>query len=108
MSASPRAVRPGATPIPPAVEPRLATAVSLADRIRALKAEAGALAADQVASMIIGLREAQRGAEDVAEGGAVYPAEVRDLARRLADKVAAKSQTLEILMARAQGAAGRS
>jgi hypothetical protein len=72
----------------------------LAERIRLLQAEAKALATDQVAALAKSLTELHRLAAEIADGGAVFPPGVRDLAGRLSDDAQAKALTLEAIMAR--------
>ncbi len=76
-------------------------AASLADRIRALQAEARGLAREQVEALAASLLATQRLADEIAAGGEAYPPGVREIARRLSEDSAAKALTLEALSARA-------
>lgn len=80
-------------------EPNLAE-LSLAERIRRLQAEARILAADQVGALAASLNRLHRLAAEIADGGAVFPPGVRDLAGRLSEDAQAKAMTLEMIMAR--------
>jgi hypothetical protein len=74
----------------------------VAQRVRALQAEARALAlqhSDQLAEALA--RVASLSAE-IATGGEAYPVGVRELARRLAEDVAADSLTARALIDRAR------
>lgn len=73
---------------------------SLAERIRLLQAEAKALADDQVGVLANSLADLHRLAAEIADGGAVFPPGVRDLAGRLSADALAKAATLEAIMAR--------
>ena len=80
--------------------PSSATA-SLTERIRGLQAEAKGLAREQVDALRASLAETQRLAEEIAQGGEVYPPGVREIAGRLGDETLAKALTLAAIMARA-------
>lgn len=100
------AVEAVAPPVPP-VEPAPVVPVkkeSVADRVRRLQAEAKALARQQVDELAESMRAAAEIAHEVAEGGDAYPPGARDLARRLADDLLQRAQTLEAILAKAGAA----
>ncbi|MGC1304140.1 MAG: hypothetical protein WA840_17370 [Caulobacteraceae bacterium] len=87
--------------VPPTKAPReTATPISLGQQIRQLQAEARRLAREQVGSLSASLAQVQQLAEDIAGGGEAYPAGIRDIARRLAEDSAARTQALEAILAR--------
>jgi hypothetical protein len=67
-------------------------------RASRLLAEARDAAGEQVRALEQALLEVAEIAREIAAGGAVYPAGVRDLCRRLSEEVVAKSQTMEALL----------
>jgi hypothetical protein len=73
---------------------------TLSQRVNRLQAEAKLLARDHVHELIAAVVEVERLAADIATGGDVYPAGVRDVARRLADDFGTRCQTLAALSAR--------
>ena len=77
-----------------------AASESLSQRVNRLQAEAKLLAKDHVHELIAAVVEVERLAADIASGGSVYPAGVRDVARRLADDFGSRCQTLAALSAR--------
>jgi hypothetical protein len=77
-----------------------AAGADLAERVRALQAEARRLAGQHVEALAASLVETQRLAAEIAAGGEAYPPGVRDLAARLCEESAAKAQTLAAIMGR--------
>ena len=73
---------------------------TLSQRVNRLQAEAKLLAKDHVHELIAAVVEVERLAADIAAGGDVYPAGVREVARRLADDFGSRCQTLAALSAR--------
>lgn len=76
------------------------TPPALAQRIRALQAEARGLAREHIASLESAMLEVERLAAEIAEGGEAYPAGVRDIARRLAEDCGLKVATIEAIAER--------
>ncbi len=74
---------------------------TVADRVRALQAEARGLAREHVMDLERLLLEVGKMSAEIAEGGEAYPAGVRDIARRLAEDCEARVQTLEAIVSRA-------
>jgi preprotein translocase subunit SecA len=74
---------------------------TVAERVRALQAEAKQLAKDHIHALTAAMADAEKMAVEIAEGGDAYPAGVRDLARRFAEDCEARVQTLEAITARA-------
>jgi hypothetical protein len=70
------------------------------ERVRRLQAEARLLAREQVEALEQALQNLAAMATDIADGGDAYPAGVRELARRIADDLPQKAQTLQALMER--------
>ncbi len=73
---------------------------TVAERVRLLQAEARALAKDHVHVLSSAVCELERLATEIAEGGEAYPPGVRDLARRLAENLDGRAQTLDAIIAR--------
>ncbi len=67
-------------------------------RASRLLAEARAAADEQVHVLEQALATAAEIAQQIADGGEIYPVGVRDLCRRLAEDAMAKSQTLESML----------
>ena len=67
-----------------------------------LYAEARQAAFEQVRVLELGLATVVALAGEIAEGGDVYPAGVRDLCRRMGEDLALRTQTLSALASRAQ------
>lgn len=80
---------------PPASKPE-----GMAQRVKRLQAEAKSLAKDHVLALAAALEDASRIAAEVAEGGDVYPAGVRELARRLIEETGVRAQALASLVKR--------
>src|SRR4051794_29274303 len=78
----------------------ITTGATIAQRVRRMQAEARDLAKDHVHAFTATLVEAELLAIEIAEGGDVYPPGVRDLARRLAEALDGRAQTLEAIIAR--------
>jgi hypothetical protein len=76
-------------------------AQTVADRVRALQAEAKGLAREHVQELERLLLEVEKMCAEIAEGGEAYPAGVRDIARRLVEDCEARVQTLEAIISRA-------
>jgi DNA-binding ferritin-like protein len=74
---------------------------TVAERVRALQAEAKGLAREHVLELEHLLLQVEKMSAEIAEGGDAYPAGVRDIARRLAEECEAKVQTLEAIVSRA-------
>ncbi len=73
---------------------------SISDRVKRLQAEARGLAREHIAALKTALGEVERLAAEVAQGGELYPAGVRELARRLTEECEAKARTIEMLSQR--------
>ena len=73
---------------------------SISQRVRRLQAEARGLAHEHVLALRAALETVEALSADIAHGGEAYPVGVRDIARRLADDIGAKAQTLEVLSTR--------
>ena len=74
---------------------------SPAARAAQLYAEAQAAAFEQVRVLEDGLASVVSLAAEIAEGGEVYPAGVRELCRRLGEDLAMRSRTLDAIATRA-------
>jgi hypothetical protein len=73
---------------------------TISQRVRRLQAEAKGLAQEHVLALRAALETVEALSADIAIGGEAYPVGVRDIARRLAEDVGAKAQTLELLAGR--------
>lgn len=73
---------------------------TISQRVRQLQAEAKGLAQEHVLALRAALETVEALSADIAIGGEAYPVGVRDIARRLAEDIGAKAQTLELLSAR--------
>lgn len=73
---------------------------SVAERVRRLQAEARNLARDHIRAFEAQIEAVEQMAAEIAAGGEAYPPGVRDIARRLADDLDTRVQTLEALVAR--------
>lgn len=93
------AERPGRLKLVGAAAPQ-ARAETVAERVRKLQNEARALALGQVAEMHEQMRTLATLAEEIAEGGDAYPIGARELARRMAEDLAAKAQTLQAIVSK--------
>jgi len=72
----------------------------VAQRVRRLQAEARELAKTHIHALTAAMAEAQQIACDIAEGGDVYPAGVRDMARRFAEECDARLQGVAAIAGR--------
>ena len=73
---------------------------TVAQRVRRLQDEARQLASDHIFAFTLALEQVTRMAEEIAIGGDVYPAGVRDLARRFAEGCESPVQTVEAISGR--------
>jgi len=73
---------------------------TMAQRVRRLQAEAKGLAREHVQELQRLLIAVERTSAEVANGGEVYPAGVRELARQLAEDTEARVQTLAAIISR--------
>jgi hypothetical protein len=73
-------------------------AVSRADRIRRLQAEAQNLARDHLNDLERALETVTGLAAEIADGGDAYPAGARDLCRRLAEDASWRANTLSVIV----------
>lgn len=67
---------------------------TVSERVRRLQAEAKQAARDHVALFARQMVDLQFLAIEIADGGEAYPPGVRDVARRLAEELDSRSQTL--------------
>lgn len=81
-----------------AQQPRADT---VAERVRRLQNEARALAMGQVESFRDQIQSLADLAEEIADGGDVYPVGAREVARRLAEDLVSKAQTLQVIVNKA-------
>ena len=72
----------------------------LSERIRRLQVEAKNLAREHIRALEAAIIEVERLSSEIADGGEVYPAGVRELARRMAEDCEMKVQTLEAITSR--------
>lgn len=72
----------------------------ISDQVKRLQAEARGLAHKHVMSLKTALEELRVLAEDISSGGDVYPAGVREIARRLVDDCDARAQAVASLATR--------
>jgi hypothetical protein len=63
-------------------------------RARRLMAEARAVAAEQVAALDAAVAQARELAAEIADGGDLYPAGLRDVCRRLSEDLTWKAKTI--------------
>jgi hypothetical protein len=73
---------------------------TVAERVRRLQAEAKQLAKDHVKALTAAMVDLEQLAAEISEGGDAYSPGVRDIARRLAEDLDARVQTLEAIVAR--------
>ena len=73
---------------------------TVAQRVRRLQDEARQLASDHIFAFTLAMEQVTRMAEEIAAGGDVYPAGVRDLARRFAEDCDIRVQTVEAISGR--------
>lgn len=74
---------------------------TVAQRVRRLQDEARALAKDHVKALTTAMLSLEVLAAEIAEGGDAYSPGVRDVARRLAEDLDSRVQTIEAIVARA-------
>lgn len=74
---------------------------STSQKVRRLQAEARDLAREHVGALRAALAEVEMLAVEISGGGEAYPPGVRDIARRLAQELGPKAQTLAVLSGRA-------
>ena len=75
-------------------------AETVAQRVRRLQAEARQLAKDHVRSLSAAMSELEHLAAEIADGGEAYAPGIRELARRLAEVLDSRVQTLDAISAR--------
>ena len=73
---------------------------TVAQRVQRLQAEARQLAKDHVKSLTAAMVSLEEMAAEIAEGGDAYAPGIRDIARRLAEDLDARVQTLDAISAR--------
>ena len=73
---------------------------TVGQRVQRLQAEARQLAKDHVKSLTTAMVAVEELASEIAEGGDAYAPGIRDIARRLAEEIEAKVQTLDAISAR--------
>ena len=73
---------------------------TVAQRVQRLQTEARQLAKDHVRSLSSAMMELEQLAAEIAEGGDAYAPGIRDIARRLAEDLDARVQTLDAIAAR--------
>lgn len=79
---------------------RPARAEQISARVKRLQEEARGLAREHVNALTAALLQVEQLSVEIASGGEAYPAGVRDLARRLAEDSAVRSQTIAAINAR--------
>lgn len=77
-----------------------ASTETVAQRVRRLQAEARQLAKDHVRTLTDAMVGLEALAAEIADGGEAYAPGVRDIARRLAEDLDSRVQTLEAIAAR--------
>jgi hypothetical protein len=88
--------------VAPERPPNQASTALVHERIQHLRAEIRGLALEHVSDLEDALLTAQRIADEIAGGGDPYPPGVREIAARLSEDIAAKSQTLSLIMERSR------
>lgn len=76
--------------------------LTIAVRVQRLQAEAKGLAIQHVEELLAAMRKVETIANDVSTGGEVYPAGIRDLARRLVEHIETNAQAIEAIGARGE------
>ena len=79
---------------------RPARSDQISARVRRLQEEARGLAREHVNALTAALLQVEQLSVEIASGGEAYPAGVRDIARRLAEDTAVRSQTIAAINAR--------
>ena len=82
------------------LKPVLPKAETVAQRVQRLQAEAKQLAKDHIKALTSAMVSLEELAAEIAEGGDAYAPGVRDVARRLAEDLDSRVQTLEAIVAR--------
>jgi hypothetical protein len=82
------------------LKPVLPKTETVAQRVQRLQAEARQLAKDHVKALTTAMVSLEQLAAEIAEGGDAYAPGVRDVARRLAEDLDSRVQTLEAIVAR--------
>ena len=82
------------------LKPILPKSETVAQRVQRLQAEAKQLAKDHVKALTAAMVNLEELAAEIAEGGDAYAPGVRDVARRLAEDLDSRVQTLEAIVAR--------
>lgn len=75
-------------------------AETVAQRVQRLQAEAKQLAKDHIRSLTTAMEELERLAAEIAVGGEAYAPGVRDVARRLAEDLESRVQTVRAINSR--------
>lgn len=75
---------------------------TIAERLAELQATAGVLVKVHVEQLLAALEEAGAVATAIADGGAIYPAGVRDASRRLVEEMRARAETIEAIISRSR------
>ncbi len=73
---------------------------TVAQRVQRLQAEAKQLAKDHIKALTTAMVSLEELAAEIAEGGDAYAPGVRDVARRLAEDLDSRVQTLDAIVAR--------
>jgi hypothetical protein len=71
---------------------------SRTQRVRRLQEEAKLLAREQIKEFEVALLETARMADEIAEGGDIYPIGVREICRRMAEELPRNHQTLQAII----------
>ncbi len=75
-------------------------AETVAQKVRRLQAEARQLAKDHVKAFTDAMTDLENLAAEIADGGEAYSPGIRDIARRLAEDLDSRAQTVEAIAAR--------
>ena len=73
---------------------------TVGQRVQRLQAEARQLAKDHVRSFTAAMVSLEELAAEIADGGDAYAPGIRDIARRMAEELEARAQTLDAISAR--------
>jgi ABC-type transporter Mla subunit MlaD len=90
---------PSLSVVPAAVPAKVET---VAQHVQRLQAEARQLASEHIKALSAAMVSLQELAAEIADGGEAYVPGVRDIARRLAEDLDSRVQTLEAIEARAR------